>query len=90
MKAILSRLEGAPGYLLAAADGREVLFQTDWDYPALAMHFGYRPCPYCTYTDGIVDCDHKTAGEMIALAADWLDDHEGDVTEVDDLYFERE
>ena len=32
-------------------------------------------------TDGTVDCDHKTAGEMIADARDFLTAHAGDTTD---------
>ena len=43
----------------------------DWDFPGLASTFGWTPCP-CGTTDGTIDCEHRTAGEMIAEAHDFL------------------
>ena len=60
-----------------------VLFQTDWDYPALASALGWRglrskKCPHDS-TDGTVDCHTcgKTASQFIAEAREWLSDHVG-------------
>jgi hypothetical protein len=57
---------------------RSVVFQTDWDFPGLAGHFGYVPCE-CGATDGTVNCVHKTATQMISEAYDFLCRHEGEV-----------
>ena len=59
---------------------------TDWDYPGVASTFGWAPCD-CGFTDGTVDCEHKTASEMIYEAGEYLDEHIGDVVE-DPGYFE--
>jgi hypothetical protein len=60
-----------------------VLFQTDWDRPALAGALGWnmrgRTCSHDS-TDGTVTCQEcgKTANEFIADATEWLDDRDGD------------
>ena len=72
-------------FLLQADDGREILIQTDWDFPCVATAFGWNPCP-CGHTDGTVDCEHRTAREMIAAAREFLDEHIG-VTADDPGYF---
>ena len=54
------------------------LIQTDWDWPGVAMAEGWQPCDQCRETDGTVDCQHRTASEMIQDARDWIDDHEGE------------
>jgi len=64
-------------YLLIAEDGRDLLIQTDFDYPGIASAFGWSPCR-CGATDGTVDCPHKTVGRMIAEAQEYLDDHIGE------------
>jgi len=51
--------------------------QMDWDYPSTAETFGWTPCDECSYTDGTVDCEHRTASEMISDAANYLDAHDG-------------
>jgi hypothetical protein len=63
---------------LEASDGRDVLFQTDWDWPAIATLFGWSPCH--NSTDGTVTCPEcgKTASAMIEEARQWLDDHDGE------------
>lgn len=58
-------------FLLRADDGRDILVQTDWDFPGLASAFGWCPCP-CGATDGTVDCTHRTADEMISDAHAFL------------------
>ena len=73
------------GYLLAADDRRDILIQTDWDYPGVASTFGWVPCE-CGETDGTVDCPHKTASQMISEAAEYLDEHIGNTVE-DPGYF---
>ena len=73
-------------YLITHDDGRDVLVDIDWDYPGLASTFGWCPCD-CGATDGTVDCDHRTAGDMITEAAQYLDDHIDETVE-DPGYFE--
>ena len=81
---------GAPCcYVLVDEDtGEDILVQTDWDYPSVASAFGFVPCD-CGETDGTVDCPHKTAGEMITAAAEWLDDHIGETVEDPGYFAER-
>jgi hypothetical protein len=86
MKITLSRGQGGLWYCLIAEDGREIIFQSDWDYPSLAGNFGYVPCE-CGRTDGTINCIHKTAIEMISAAVDFLNEHDGDSVE-DPGYFE--
>ena len=75
-------------YLLVAEDGRDILIQTDFDFPGIASTFGWTPCE-CGSTDGTVDCTHRKASDMIADAQAFLDDHIGD--EADDPgYFESD
>lgn len=67
-------------------DERTVLVQTDWDYPGLASTFGWSPCH--DETDGTVDCPcGKTAGELIAEASQYLNEHCGEVVD-DPGYFD--
>src|SRR4029077_7937255 len=77
--------------------GETLLIQTDYDYPGLATTFGWNKVGedledtascFHTSTDGTVDCREcgKTASEFIAEAAQYLDDHIGDVVE-DPGYF---
>ena len=73
-------------FIIQADDGRDVLIQTDWDYPGVASTFGWSPCP-CGKTDGTVDCPHRTASDMIVEAGEFLDAHIGDTVE-DPGYFE--
>lgn len=54
-------------------DGRTILMQIDCDFPGLASSFGFIPCE-CGWTDGTVNCPHKTASDMISAAIDFLDD----------------
>jgi hypothetical protein len=58
-----------------------VLFQADWDRPALASLYGWIPCCGTRHTDGTVDCPDcgATVGELLADAADYLDNHLGDI-----------
>ena len=82
----ITLLEGDCGtFLLVAQSGREILVQTDWDFPGLASTFGWSPCS-CGATDGTVDCAHKTADEMIAAARDFLTAHVSDTAD-DPGYF---
>lgn len=72
-------------YAVLAEDGRDVLFQTDWDFPGLASTFGWISCE-CGATDGTVDCPHKNKSDMMASAWDFLNDHIGATAE-DPGYF---
>jgi hypothetical protein len=63
-------------FLLVAEDGRDILIQSDWDYPGIASTFGWVPC-FCGRTDGTVDCTHRTRSEMMAEAWDFLSGHIG-------------
>jgi hypothetical protein len=74
-------------YLLVSEDGRDILIQTDWDYPGTASNFGWQPCHECT--DGTVDCREcgKTATELISEASQFLDDHIGETVD-DPGYFD--
>lgn len=63
---------------LVADDGRDILIQTDWDWPGVASNFGWVPCLECNDTDGTVDCAHATATEMIQDAGNWLQEHDGE------------
>ena len=72
-------------YILEHCNGETVLIQTDWDYPGTAASFGWVPCE-CGETDGTVDCPHKTAGDMIAAASEFLDNAIGKTVE-DPGYF---
>ncbi len=60
-------------YIIQADTGRTVYIQTDQDYPGVASTFGWVPCE-CG-TDGTVDCEHKTADNMIQSAQEYLDEH---------------
>jgi hypothetical protein len=51
--------------------------QTDWDYPGVASSMGFVPCD-CGRTDGTIDCEHRTAAEMIGAALEYLEAHEGE------------
>jgi hypothetical protein len=64
-----------------------LLIQTDWDYPPTASTFGWTPCPECSNTDGTIDCEHKTASQMISEAHDYLCENIGKVT-LDPGYYE--
>ena len=74
------------GYLLVGDDGQNRLIQTDWDFPGIASTFGWSPCS-CGATDGTVACAHKNAGQMIAEAQAFLNEHIGDDI-ADPGYFE--
>lgn len=64
-------------FLLVADDGRELLVQTDWDFPGVAQTFGWSPCP-CGETDGTIDCPHRAADDMIVDARDFLQERVGE------------
>ncbi len=67
-------------------DANTVLVQSDWDFPGVASSCGFQPCE-CGATDGTVDCEHKTASEMISAAYDWLSEHDGESFDALDDYF---
>jgi len=86
-----------PGQIVAE-DGRSILAQTDWDYPSVAMTFGWLLTDvqngedHCDHecTDGTVPCNDCgiAPGQFIEAASDWLDDHDG--AEVEDPgYFDE-
>ena len=66
--------------------GEDILIQTDWDYPGIAMDFGWSPCH--NETDGTIDCPvcGMLAGAMIEDARVYLNEHVGEVAE-DPGYF---
>jgi hypothetical protein len=70
----------AGSYLLYSEDGRDLFVQTKWDFRGVVSSFGWQACP-CGGTDGTIGCEHKTVGEMIASAAEFLDEHLGDEAE---------
>lgn len=75
------------GHILLKNDNDQDLYlQTDWDYPGIAECFGFVPCDKCG-TDGTVDCEHKTASDMIDAAWEFLVEHEGEEVE-DPGYFD--
>lgn len=61
--------------------GDDILYQSDWDRPSLASMFGWEPCPFCRSTDGTVDCEHRTASAMILSATNYLDNHDGEISD---------
>ena len=71
--------------LVVAKDGRSFFVQSDWDCPGIASAFGWIPCK-CGHTDGTVNCEHRTATEMISEAIDYIQKHIGKSVE-DPGYF---
>ncbi len=82
-------------------DGRDLLIQTDYDWPGIASTFGFslenvqRPgfaisC-YHPNTDGTVDCQAcgVTAHQFIQAAGEWLREHDGAKAE-DPGYFDND
>ena len=86
-----------------AEDGRDVLIQEDWSFPATAELFGWSltelqndehdrdgtPCSHDS-TDGTVDCPDcgLTASEFIEAARNWLDSNDGITAEDDSAMFD--
>lgn len=70
-------------YLIIHDDGRDILVQTDWDFPGLASTFGWTPKKKrgCLHreTDGTIDCPvcGKKVTEFISEAIEYLDKHIG-------------
>ena len=79
---------------LVAEDGRDILVQTDWDYPSIAANLGFSlidcqvlqsnyygagPCDH-DGTDGTVDCKAcgYPAAAFIREAGEFLREHDGD------------
>lgn len=86
----------APCGFLIVKDGHSlydeantVLVQTDWDYPGVAARMGWVACD-CGATDGTVACQHRKAADMIADAADFIRDGQGESFEELDDYFDTE
>lgn len=71
--------EGAPNFCFGLYEHGECVefVQSDWDYAPLASRLGWVPCE-CGHTDGTVDCEHRTASEMLASAYDYLAEHDGE------------
>lgn len=65
------------GYTLKGPNGKKVSVQVDYEFPALASHFGWAPC--CGLTDGTVECPvhHTKVSDMISQAIDVLSQHDG-------------
>lgn len=85
MKIKLKSGEFGWDYLLVNTEtGKDILIQSDWDYPGIASAFGWVPCSQCSRTDGTVSCDHRTATEMILDAHDFLDSIADTDTQVND------
>jgi len=81
---MITLLEGSYGwsYVIQSDTGEEILIQSDWDYPATAMTFGWSPCTKCRRScqgasDGTIDCPRRNAFEHIMEAQVWLDRHIG-------------
>lgn len=83
---------------LIAEDGRDLLIQTNWDLPCIASTFGWsmdsvqkagRHCEH-SGTDGTIACPECSlqAGDFIAAARQWIDDHDGAETD-DPGYFDN-
>ena len=69
-------------------DSRDILIQTDFDFPGVARTFGWSPCH--SGTDGTVDCPSckRTASQLISEAAEYLDNNPDPVE--DPGYFNQE
>ena len=68
-------------------DASTLFIQTDWDYPGVASSMGLPPC-HCGATDGTIDCEHKTASEMIATAYNFIVEHAGEPFDTLDEYLQ--
>lgn len=80
---------------IVSDDGRDILVQTDYSAPGVASTFGWslqsvgEGCDH-DGTDGTTDCKTCgcTAGQFIAAAIDYINDHDGESVE-DPGYFEE-
>lgn len=72
-------------YRLLSGTNEDLFLQSDSDFPRVVSMFGWVPC-HCRDTDGTIDCQHRTAVDMIADARRYLDEHLG-VTVDDPGYF---
>ena len=66
-------------------DSQTALVQLDWDFPGVAQSMGWSigcDCP----TDGTVDCEHRTAGDHIAAAYDYIRERDGESFDALDEY----
>lgn len=77
---------GHPGFIIKADDGRTKLIQSDWEYPDLAVFFGFSLRSVQTLiqkclhrgTDGTVSClCGVTATEFIEAAGTYLQANDG-------------
>jgi|GEM_PF-5509400 hypothetical protein len=79
-------------------DGRDLLIQSDYDFPGIANAFGWNmrsvqndngTCEH-THTDGTIDCPDCgiKALTFIHAAREWLDDNDGATAE-DPGYFDN-
>ena len=83
-----------PGEILSEDEKKSILVQTDWDYPGVAITFGWNMCEVgeneCEHphTDGTTDCPDcgLTAGYFIDCAREWLENHDGAIVD-DPGYF---
>lgn len=83
---------------IIAEDGRDILIQTDWEWPGIATTFGWSVSDVppnttratCDHdgTDGTIDCPccGLRAGAFIQAARQFLDRNDGEST-VDPGYF---
>ena len=71
-------------------DSHTVLIQTDWDFPGVATSMGWQACSQCGATDGTVNCEHRTASDMIAEAYDWIREHDGELFEALTEYLDHD
>lgn len=98
----IENLTGAPGFILIHEDSRELLIDTDWDYPGVASAFGWSPvcaqviekgtCNHSS-TDGTVKCQECGAGPSLFIdsAHAFLNEASDNGTEVEDPgYFSEE
>lgn len=67
-------------FVIETENGESRLIQSDWEFPSAAIAFGWSPC-FCGYTDGTVDCNHKTTIQMIWEAFDFLDQNVGKIVQ---------
>ena len=88
-----------PCMIVDEASGRNLLVQTDWDFPGVASTFGWNMADvqrddghsHCqhSFTDGTIDCAGcgVTASQFIDAAREYIEQHDG-ATADDPGYFE--